>query len=276
MTLNANLNVKTETITSYNVVGMLPGRKRPEETVIYTAHHDHLGIGQPDANGDRIFNGAVDNATGIAHIIEQARAFARRPRTERSVVFLAVGAEEKGLLGSEYYAANPLYPLERTVGILNTDSMGVWGRARDFSISGTARLELLDRLIAEAQRQGRRFTPDPRVEAGGFFRSDHFPFAKVGVPAISFKPGNDLVNGGLQRGNALAAEYTAKRYHQPDDEFSSQWNFSGMAQDAQLLHAVGYGLANSSDWPNWAPDSQFRSIRDQSAPVRTRPGGERG
>ena len=276
VTLNANLNAKTETITSYNVVGMLPGTKRPEETVIYTAHHDHLGIGQPDANGDRIFNGAVDNATGIAHIIEQARAFARRPRTERSVVFLAVGAEEKGLLGSEYYAANPLYPLERTVGILNTDSMGVWGRARDFSISGTARLELLDRLIAEAQRQGRRFTPDPRVEAGGFFRSDHFPFAKVGVPAISFKPGNDLVNGGLQRGNALAAEYTAKRYHQPDDEFSSQWNFSGMAQDAQLLHAVGYGLANSSDWPNWAPDSQFRSIRDQSAPVRTRPGGERG
>jgi Zn-dependent M28 family amino/carboxypeptidase len=267
-TLNANVNAKTETITSYNVVGFLRGTKRPDETVIYTAHHDHLGIGQPDANGDRIFNGAVDNATGIAHIIEQARAFARRPRTERSVVFLAVGAEEKGLLGSEYYAANPIYPLDRTVGILNTDSMGVWGRARDFSISGTARLELLDRLIAEAQRQGRRFTPDPRVEAGGFFRSDHFPFAKMGVPAISFKGGNDLVKGGLQRGNALTADYTAKRYHQPDDEFSAEWDFSGLAQDAQLLHAVGYSLANSSDWPNWAPDSQFRSIRDQSGAVR--------
>ena len=267
--LNAVVNAKTETITSYNVAGMLPGRTRPDETVIYTAHHDHLGIGAPDANGDRVFNGAVDNGTGIAHLIEQARAFARRPRTQRSVVFLAVGAEEKGLLGSEYYASNPLFPLGKTAGVLNTDVMGTWGRARNYSIRGSAKLGLLDRLIAEATKQGRVFTPEPNPGAGSFFRSDHFPFAKVGVPAISFTPGNDLVNGGVERGNALAAEYTAKRYHQPDDEFNPAWRFDGMVQDAQLLHAVGYGLANSADWPNWSDDSQFRSLRDESA-------GERG
>jgi len=275
-TFTAHVNAKTETITSYNVAGILPGTKRPDETIIYTAHHDHLGIGQPDSNGDRVFNGAADNATGLAHLIEQARAFAKRPRTERSIVFLAVGAEEKGLLGSEYYAANPLYPLAKTAGVLNTDVMGRWGRARNFSIRGSARLELLDRLIAEGQKQRRQFTPEPDPSTGSFFRSDHFPFAQVGVPAISFTPGNDLINGGTTRGNALNAEYTAKRYHQPDDEFDPSWDLSGMVQDAQLLHAVGYGLANSSDWPNWSEDSQFRSIRDQSAPARAAATGERG
>src|SRR5207302_1589133 len=156
------------------------------ETVIYTAHWDHLGIGQPDSNGNRIYNGAVDNGTGLAQLIEQARAFAREPRTDRSILFLAVTAEEKGLLGSEYYATHPLYPLAKTVAVLNTDSMGVWGRERDFSIAGTAKLGLLDELIAEGRRQGRSFTPDPHPESGGFYRSDHFSFAKQGVPAISF------------------------------------------------------------------------------------------
>jgi len=271
-TLAANLNATTEVITSYNVVGILPGTQRPEETVIYTAHHDHLGVGQPDANGDRIFNGAVDNSTGVAHVLEQARAFAKAPRTDRSVVFLLVGAEEKGLLGSEYYVANPLYPIERTVAVLNTDSMGVWGPARDFSMSGTARLDLLDMLIAEGQRRGRSFTPDQRVEAGGFFRSDHFPFAKAGVPAISFKPGNNLVNGGLERGQALAAEYNRDRYHQPDDEFNAAWDLSGIAADGALLFAVGYSLADSNAWPNWSPDSQFRQVRDRTAPQRGQAG----
>jgi Zn-dependent M28 family amino/carboxypeptidase len=275
-TLTANVDAKTEVITSYNVVGVLPGKSRPDETVIYTAHHDHLGVGQPDAQGDRIYNGAVDNSTGIAHLIEQARAFSRRPRTERSVVFLAVGAEEKGLLGSEYYVANPLYPLAKTVGVLNTDSMGVNGRARNFGIAGTARLELLDMLIAEGAKQGRSFAGDPRPEAGSFFRSDHFPFAKAGVPAISWRAGNDLVNGGVERGNRLAAEYTANRYHQPADEFDPSWDFGGIVQDAQLLHAVGYGLANSNQWPNWSEDSEFRSLRDQTTGERTAGSGERG
>ena len=267
--LTAQVNAKTEQITSYNVAGILPGTKRPDETVIYTAHHDHLGIGAPDANGDRIFNGALDNATGIAHLIEQGRAFARRPRTERSVVFLAVGAEEKGLLGTEYYVANPLYPLPKTVAVLNTDSMGVWGPARNFGIAGTARLDLLDALVAEGARQGRSLAGDPRPEAGSFFRSDHFPFAKAGVPAISWRSGSELVNGGSERGMAMLAEYTDKRYHQQDDEYLPSWVFTGIAQDAQLLHNVGYRLANSNDWPNWSTDSEFRGTRDESA-------GERG
>ena len=280
--LSAALEAKTETIVSRNVAGIVPGKRFPDETVIYTAHWDHLGIGAPDANGDTIYNGATDNATGIAHLIEQGRAFARGPRPDRSLVFLAVGSEEKGLLGTKYYVANPLYPLAKTAGVLNTDSMGTHGRSRDFTISGQARLELLDRLIAAAQARGRAYTPDPNTGAGYFFRSDHFPFAQKGVPAISFGSGTDLVNGGKARGNAIAAEYRAKRYHQQDDEFQPNWDFSGMVDDAQLLHIVGRDLANSRDWPNWSSDSEFRGARDADAAERAAPGappprkGERG
>ena len=280
-TVNVTANASVSTITSHNVVGLLPGKKYPDETVIYSAHWDHLGIGKPDANGDKIYNGAVDNATGISQLIEQARRFSFGPRPERSIVFLAVTAEEKGLLGSEYYATHPLYPLGKTVGVLNTDSMGVWGPEKNFSISGTAKLDLLDDLIAEGKIEGRYFTPDPHPESGGFYRSDHFSFAKQGVPAISFKPGNDLVTGGTARGEALASDYTAKRYHQPDDEFNPAWDFRGMAQDANLLHLLGLRLANSREWPNWSQDSEFRATRDKSAPERenavpTPTKGERG
>ncbi|HEX8938323.1 MAG TPA: M28 family metallopeptidase [Sphingomicrobium sp.] len=267
--VSASATANVSTIISHNVLGLLPGKKYPDETVIYSAHWDHLGIGKPDARGDTIYNGAVDNGTGIAQLIEQARAFARDPRPERSVLFLAVTAEEKGLLGSEYYATHPLYPLAKTVGVLNTDSMGVWGPERNFSISGTARLGLLDDLIAAGKQQGRYFTPDPHPESGGFYRSDHFSFAKQGVPAISFKPGNDLLNGGVARGEALAADYTARRYHQPADEFSPQWDFRGMAEDGYLLHILGERLANSREWPDWSPDSEFRAARDKSAAERS-------
>jgi Zn-dependent M28 family amino/carboxypeptidase len=267
-TLSANLQAQVATITSHNVVGLLPGKKYPDETVIYSAHWDHLGIGKPDARGDTIYNGAVDNGTGIAQLIEQARAFVRGPRPGRSVVFLAVTAEERGLLGSEYYATHPLYLMAKTVGVLNTDSMGVWGPEKNFTISGTAKLDLLDDLVTEGKTEGRYFTPDPHPENGGFYRSDHFSFAKQGVPAISFKPGNDLVNGGIKRGEALDADYTAKRYHQPGDEFNPAWDFRGMAQDAYLLHLLGERLANSREWPNWSSDSEFRAARDQSAAER--------
>jgi Zn-dependent M28 family amino/carboxypeptidase len=266
--MSVTLNAKTEVITSYNVAGMVRGASRPGETVLYTAHHDHLGIGAPNAEGDRIFNGAMDNATGTGHVIEQARAFASGPRPQRSVVFLFVGAEEKGLLGSEYYAANPLFPLATTVGVLNTDSMGVYGPARNFTISGQAKLGLLDMLIEEARKRGRTYAPDANVAAGYFFRSDHFPFAQVGVPAISFGSGSDLINGGIERGKAIAAEYRANRYHQQNDEYQPGWDFSGMIEDAKLLHAVGRRLANGSDWPNWSQDSEFRAERDKTAAER--------
>ena len=147
-------------------------------------------------------------------------------------------------------------------------TLGVAGRSRDFSISGTARLDLLDLLVAQAAKQGRRFSPDSRPEAGSFYRSDHFPFAKVGVPAISFDSGEDLVNGGLARGEALARDYIDKRYHQPDDEFASTWDYSGMSDDAALLHTVGRDLANSAAWPDWSADSEFRAVRDRTAAER--------
>jgi Zn-dependent M28 family amino/carboxypeptidase len=283
-TLSATGQTNVATITSHNVVGYLPGKKYPDETVIYSAHWDHLGIGRPDDRGDRIYNGALDNATGISQIIEQARAFAREPRTDRSVVFLAVTAEEKGLLGSEYYAQNPLFQRSKTVAVLNTDGGQIWGRAKNFTISGNAKLDLLDMLIAEGKKQGRYYSPDPHPEAGHFYRSDHFSFAKVGVPAISFGDGNDLVNGGIARGEALSKEYVDKHYHQPSDEWSPAWDFTGMADDVQLLHNLGRDLANSRLWPNWSPDSEFRATRDQSAgdrggtiPVAAPPKkGERG
>ena len=279
---SASGTATARTITSYNVVGLLPGTRRPDETVIYSAHFDHLGVGLPDANGDRIYNGALDNGVGTAHVIEQARVFAKQPRTERSIVFLFVTAEEKGLLGSEYYNSNPLYPLSKTVGVLNTDGGSIHGPARDFSISGTAKLDLLDMAVAEAGRQGRRYTPDEKVEAGYFFRSDHFPFAKRGVPAISFEAGNDLVQGGTVRGKALAEDYTEKRYHQPDDEYDPSWNLTGLVDDAKLLNNLGRSLANSAAWPNWSQDSEFRAARDATATERggsapdTREAGERG
>ncbi|WP_037504852.1 M28 family metallopeptidase [Sphingomonas astaxanthinifaciens] len=282
MRLSVTGNAAARTITSYNVVGLLPGTKRPDETVIYSAHWDHLGVGLPDANGDNIYNGALDNATGTAHVLEQARWFAKGPRTARSLVFLFVTAEEKGLLGSEYYVSNPLYPLSKTAGVLNTDGGAIYGPARDFSMSGSAKLGLLDMLVAEGAKQKRTYSPDEKVEAGYFFRSDHFPFAKRGVPAVSWRGGIDLVNGGKARGLALNEDYTVKRYHQPDDEYSPSWDLSGLAQDAQLLHNVGRDLANSTAWPNWSDDSEFRAARDASAGDRgaaapaTTTAGERG
>ena len=271
--LKARMDLKfdaaTEVINSKNVVGLLPGTKYPDETIIYTGHWDHLGIGKPDDTGDTIYNGALDNATGIAQIIEQARWFASEPRTERSIVFLAVTAEEKGLLGSEYYASHPLYPLGKTVGVLNTDGGSLWGRSKNFTISGNARLGLLDLLIAEGKKQGRYYSPDPHPEAGYFFRSDHFAFAKAGVPAISFNEGNDLRNGGTARGEALGKVYNEKSYHQPSDEWSPEWDFTGMAEDTVLLHNVGRILANSRLWPEWSSDSEFKGERDKTAAERT-------
>ena len=267
-TLSASAQAHVATITSHNVVGYLPGTKYPDETVIYSAHWDHLGIGKPDERGDTIYNGALDNGTGIAQLIEQARAFAREPRTRRSVVFLAVTAEEKNLLGSEYYAQNPLFPAAKTAGVLNTDGGQIWGPAKNFTISGNAKLGLLDMLIAEGKKQGRYYSPDPHPEAGHFYRSDHFSFAKVGVPAISFGDGDDLVKGGVARGEALSQEYVTKHYHQPSDEWSPSWDFSGMAQDVELLHNLGRDLANSRAWPNWSGDSEFRATRDRSAAER--------
>lgn len=265
---NAAYQVKPEIITSKNVLGRLTGTTRPEETVIYSGHWDHLGVGAADARGDKIFNGAVDNASGIATLLEMGRAFAAGPRPARSLLFMAVTAEEKGLLGSSYYASNPVYPLGKTVGVINMDGTIGAGPAKDFTISGQARLDLLDMLIAEGKKQNRTYTPDPRVEAGGFFRSDHFPFAKQGVPAISYGGGTDLIDGGVAAGKAWQDAYIKDKYHQPTDEWSPDWNLDGTRQDMALLYALGRRLAEGSDWPNWSADSEFRALRDASAAER--------
>ena len=267
-TLTLNGTADAHVITSHNVVGLLPGKTYPDETVIYSAHWDHLGVGKPDETGDTIYNGALDNATGISQLIEQARVFAKEPRTDRSIVFLAVTAEEKGLLGSEYYAQNPLFPVAKTAGVINTDGGSIYGPAKNFTISGNAKLGLLDMLIAEGKKEGRYYSPDPHPEAGHCYRSDHFSFAKVGVPAISFGDGNDLVNGGVKRGEQLSEEYVTRHYHQPSDEWSAEWDFRGMAEDANLLHNLGRDLANSREWPNWSADSEFRATRDATAAER--------
>ncbi len=265
---SANFKVDSKVITSHNIVGRIEGSKYPDQTVIYSAHWDHLGVGQPDAKGDRIYNGAVDNATGTAALIELGRAFAKAPRPERSMIFLNVTAEEKGLLGSEYYAAKPLYPLATTVGVINMDALDPHGPSRNFTISGSAKLGLLDDLIADAKKFGMVYSADPKPEAGHFFRSDHFSFAKRGVPAISFGSGNDWVDGGVAAGKAAEDDYTSKRYHQPGDEWQADWPFTGTARDLQVLYVLGSQLANSDEWPDWSKDSEFRATRDKTAAER--------
>jgi Zn-dependent M28 family amino/carboxypeptidase len=260
--------VDAKHVISHNVVGVLPGIKHPNERIIFTAHWDHLGVGLPDAKGDRIYNGAVDNASGVSGLIELGRAFAKAPRTERTTQFMAVTAEEKGLLGSEYYATNPLYPLATTVANINMDGAAVNGPAKDISVSGDAGLTLQDDLIKVGKEHGRYFTPDARPEAGGFFRSDHFSFAKQGLPAISFHGGEDLVKGGVAAGKAAGEAYVRDKYHQPADEFDPNWDLSGMVQDLSILWDLGTGLANSREWPDWKPGSEFKAARDKTASLR--------
>ncbi|MBV6813744.1 M28 family metallopeptidase [Xanthomonas campestris pv. passiflorae] len=266
--LSASYQVKSDVITSHNVVARLQGSKHPNETLIYSAHWDHIGVGKPDARGDTIFNGALDNASGTAALLELARGFAQGPTPERSVVFLAVTAEEKGLLGSEFYASKPLYPLDTTVAVINMDGMNPFVPSRDFGIYGTAKLELLDQLKSVAAQSKLRYTPDPKPQAGYFFRSDHFSFAKRGVPALSYAAGQDWEVGGVAAGKAAADDYTAKRYHQQGDEWKPDWTFAGAARDLGVLYALGQQLADSRQWPNWSQDSEFRATRDASAAAR--------
>ena len=269
VTLDVSFTVNREQVVSNNILAVLPGKSHADEWVLYTAHWDHLGRGQPDADGDDIFNGAVDNAAGVAQVLEIARAFQKVPRTGRSLGFLFVGAEEQGLLGSEYYATHPLYPLEKTVANLNTDSPRPTSPARDFMTSGDAPLTLMDTLVEVGRELKRSHSPDSRPQAGLFFRSDHFSFAKRGVPAISFKSGDNLDEGGVAAGQAWAEAYNKDRYHQPNDEFDARtWRSDGIAADALLLYKLGRRLADSREWPEWKEGSEFKAIRDTSAARR--------
>ncbi|HEX2718031.1 MAG TPA: M28 family metallopeptidase, partial [Gemmatimonadaceae bacterium] len=253
-TFAANFAVRRQTIRSKNVIGRLPGTTYPNETILYGAHWDHLGVGAPDARGDSIYNGAIDNADGIASLIELARVFAAGPRPQRSIVFAAWTVEEKGLLGSEYYAANPVYPLETTVAGFNIDALSSAGPTRDIVVVGYGQSEIEDRLQGVLAASGRVISPDAHPEAGYFYRSDHFPMAKRGVPMLYIDSGNDLVNGGTAAAEAWDEAYRRDRYHQPADEYDpATWRFDGMVQDVTALQRVGAELASSRAWPNYRP-----------------------
>jgi Zn-dependent M28 family amino/carboxypeptidase len=249
---------------SKNVIGILPGRERADEYVLHTAHWDHLGRCTPNAAGDDICNGAIDNATGVAGLVALGEAHAKAGPAARTLVFLAVTAEESGLLGSEYYGANPVFPLDRTVGGLNMDALSLAGPARDVTVVGGGKSELdgyLDRALAAV---GRVETPDPSPQAGYYYRSDHFSLAKRGVPMFYVDSGQDLIEGGRAAGEAWETAYRQNAYHGPDDEYDPSWNWSGTMQDLALFLRLGRMLAESSDWPNWYPNDEFRRIRDES------------
>ena len=245
--------------SSQNVIGYIPGSSKPEETIVYMAHWDHLG--KHEGEGDTIYNGAVDNATGVAGIIEIAEKFKQSAQPQRSIVFLAVTLEESGLLGSKYYVAQPAFPLERTVGVINLDAMSVAGRARDVVVTGKGNSELEDILKAHADRQQRTLVEEGNPAGGYYFRSDHFNFAKAGVPALYAKGGNDLVDGGTEAGKAAGDEY-ARRYHQLSDEIHDGWKFDGIVEDLDLLFSVGLDLADGGRWPNWYDGNPFKAARD--------------
>ena len=249
---------------SRNVIGILPGATRPNEYVIYTAHWDHLGRCDADPSGDDICNGAVDNASGTAGLIALAEAHAKAGRPDRTIVFLAVTAEESGLLGSAYYAANPVFPLAQTVGGVNMDSLSLSGDARDFVAVGGGKSEL-DRYLGRAlEAQNLTLRSEPSPQAGYYYRSDHFSLAKQGVPMIYAKLGNDLVSGGTAAGDAAQAAYRANRYHGPNDEYDAQWDWTGAVRELEIFYQLGRELATGSAWPNWNKGDEFRAIRDRS------------
>ena len=256
---------------SKNVVGVLPGTERPDEVVLYTAHWDHLGRCPADASGDTICNGAIDNATGTAALVALAEAFSKAGPARRSVAFLAVTAEEQGLLGSDYYATHPIYPLSQTVGGINMDALSLAGPALDVTVVGYGKSRLDAYLAAALKTEGRVASPDRSPESGFYYRSDHFSFARRGVPMLYFDGGENLVQGGRAAGAASAKDYNDNRYHAPGDEYNPDWDWRGVAQDLQLNYLAGRMLAETREWPNWNKGDEFRRIRDASCAAR--PGG---
>jgi len=259
------INNKLKYSTSHNVIAMLKGKTRPAEVILYTAHWDHLGVGKPDARGDSIYNGAVDNASGVAAILSEARRFAElKDRPERTIVFLAVTAEEQGLLGSEYYATHPVFPLNKTVADLNMDALGDYGETNDFAITGKGQNDLEDYVEEFAKQDDKKVTGDKNPGAGGYYRSDHFNFAKVGVPALDINNGAESSLHGEAWGKAKQKEYGDHHYHQPSDNYSASMDADGMAQVANLLFSVGYKLAGETTFPGWKAGSEFKAIREKS------------
>src|SRR6266850_4500759 len=257
-----DLNSEVKRVEAPNVVAILPGRdpKLRDECVVYSAHWDHFGIGAPDKTGDTIYNGALDNASGVASVLEIARVLANLPAAERprrSIVFLIPTAEEQGLIGAEWYSKHPLVPINKTAANINLDSMNILGPTHDFVPLGAERSSLKAVVEALAKERGLRISPDPRPEQGSFYRSDHFPFAKVGVPSISLKEGNDYVGRPQGWGEKKFKEYNDAHYHQPSDEFHDDWDFRGMIQEADFALAIGRRVADMNVMPRFNSDDEF-------------------
>jgi Zn-dependent M28 family amino/carboxypeptidase len=264
MKANLSFTNSTRRFASKNVVGLLPGNERPGEYVLYSAHWDHLGRCKANAAGDDICNGAIDNATGTAALVALAEAHAKVGPAPRSLVFLAVTAEESGLLGSEYYGSNPVFPLSQTVGGVNMDALSLAGPAKDVTVVGLGKSELDGILAKVVEAEHRTITPDSSPEKGYYYRSDHFSFAKRGVPMFYVDGGEDLVSGGRSAGEAYAKDYTEKRYHGPDDEYDPAWDWTGTMADLRVYYRLGRTLAESAAWPNWLSGDEFRRARDES------------
>ncbi len=264
VTASVAFDNQTRKHMSKNVVALLPGTTQKGDYVLYTAHWDHLGRCEKAADGDDICNGAIDNATGTAALVALAEANVKAGPTPRSQLFIALTAEESGLLGAQYCAANPVVPLAQTVGGVNMDALSMAGPAKNVVVIGKGKSDLdayLDRALAA---EGRVATIEPTPEKGFYYRSDHFAFARKGVPMLYFEGGDDLVDGGRAAGAAAAKDYEEKRYHGPKDEFDSNWNWDGVAADLRLYYRVGRELAEGKDWPNWVKGDEFRAIRDRS------------
>ncbi len=259
--VNAAIRNDIRFSSSANVVGTLPGKSKSREFVLFTAHWDHLGT-QVDAAGSHIYHGALDNASGVAAVLVLAQSYARTPqRPERTLIFLCPTGEESNLLGSAYYTEHPLFPLDQTVAALNFDVMRIGGPTRDVSVIGAGQSDLEDRLREAALLQGRTLTADPEPEQGHFFRSDQFSFAKHGVPALFAQGGLDDAEHGPAWGRARNDEYTARRYHQPEDVYADSWDLRGTMQDLSLFYELGLRLANEKRTPRWYPSSEFAHLR---------------
>lgn len=270
-TLSADYPLAHSRLESRNVIARLPGSTRPAETVMIGAHWDAYGIGEPDESGDRIRRGAADDALGVAGVLEVARAFAKGPRPARSLVFACWTAEERGLLGSEYYAEHPTYPLPTTAANLTIDVLQTAGPSRDVVLIGAGQSSLERLLASEAAKQGRTVTPDAKPERGLAFRADHFPLAKRGVPALllmAIGGGPDLVVGGREAGDRWVADYTERCYHKACDAWSADWNMLGAAQDVALIYGMARDLADSRQWPTWNAGSEFGAVRDKTSAQR--------
>lgn len=263
-TLAVNGAAKATPFVSRNVLAKIRGAARPQEYVLYGAHWDANGHNGPDATGDIDRNGAIDNATGTAELLEVARAFKVGPRPRRSIVFAAWTAEEKGLLGAEYYVTHPLYPLARTAAVINLDPHVVLPASRSLELIGPGQTDLEAELRRAAAVGGQRVIPEPNPEAGWYFRSDHYPFVQRGVPALAFRAGRDLIRGGSAAGDRIVTTYNRVCYHQPCDQFDPRWTFAGTAQEATAAYRVGLSVANSRKWPQWLAGSDYAPIRGAS------------